>query len=46
MDSSGSLRFDRKTMAVKLFQNIRDEAHRFAVKYHTLLRAKRVLKGR
>ncbi|MCL1929830.1 GIY-YIG nuclease family protein [Candidatus Saccharibacteria bacterium] len=29
---------------VKLFQRIRDEAHRFAVNYHTLLRGKGMLK--
>ena len=35
--------FGRKTRAVKLLQNVRDEAHRFAVKYHTALRRKRTL---
>jgi excinuclease ABC subunit C len=37
-------RFDPKTRTVKLLQNIRDEAHRFAVKYHKVLRRKRVIK--
>ncbi len=35
--------FERKSRAVKLLQNIRDEAHRFAVSYHRLLRKKRIL---
>ena len=30
---------------VKLFQRIRDEAHRFAINYHTLLRSKNMLKS-
>jgi len=37
-------RFDHKTRAIKLLQNIRDEAHRFAVKYHKVLRSKRIIK--
>ena len=34
---------DHKTRAIRLLQNIRDEAHRFAVKYHKVLRSKRTL---
>ncbi len=34
---------DRKTRALKLLQNVRDEAHRFAIKYHKVLRSKRTL---
>jgi excinuclease ABC subunit C len=36
--------FDRKSRAVLLLQNVRDEAHRFAIKYHKILRKKRTLK--
>ena len=36
-------RLDHKTRALKLLQNVRDEAHRFAVKYHKVLRSKRTL---
>lgn len=36
-------RIDHKTRALKLLQRVRDEAHRFAVKYHRLLRKKRVV---
>jgi excinuclease ABC subunit C len=31
--------------AVKILQNIRDEAHRFALKYHTALRSKEIKKS-
>ena len=34
---------DHKTSALKLLQRVRDEAHRFAVKYHRVLRKKRVI---
>ena len=34
-------RFDPKGMALRYLQEIRDEAHRFAVAYHRLLRGKR-----
>ncbi|MBI2711886.1 MAG: excinuclease ABC subunit UvrC [Bdellovibrio sp.] len=33
------------TEAYKLLTHIRDEAHRFAIQYHRLLRSKRTLKG-
>ena len=36
-------RIDHKSRALKLLQNVRDEAHRFAVKYHKVLRSKRTL---
>ncbi|MBI3626833.1 excinuclease ABC subunit UvrC [Candidatus Uhrbacteria bacterium] len=37
------LLLSRKDLALRLLQRIRDEAHGFAVKYHTLLRSKSVL---
>ena len=36
-------RFDRRSRGVLLLQQVRDEAHRFAVSYHRLLRKKRIL---
>lgn len=38
------LRLNRKGMALKLIQQIRDEAHRFAVTYNRLLRKKALIK--
>jgi excinuclease ABC subunit C len=35
------IRLDRTSPALKLFQNIRDEAHRFAITFHRLRRKKR-----
>lgn len=35
------LRLDRTSEALKLFQHVRDEAHRFAVSFHRLRRSKR-----
>jgi excinuclease ABC subunit C len=37
-------RFDKSSKAVRLLQRVRDEAHRFAVSYHKVLRKKRLLK--
>ena len=37
------LRLNRKSGALKLLQRIRDEAHRFAVSYHRVLRGRSVL---
>ncbi|MBN2250825.1 MAG: excinuclease ABC subunit C [Candidatus Altiarchaeota archaeon] len=36
---------DRKSRALKLLQNLRDEAHRFGLKYHKVLRKKRIIGG-
>jgi len=33
---------DPKGMALRYIQEIRDEAHRFAIAYHTLLRKKKM----
>jgi len=38
-----SLRLDRRDVALKLVQRIRDEAHRFALSYHHTLRDKRMV---
>ncbi len=35
------IRLDRTSPSLKLFQNIRDEAHRFAISFHRLRREKR-----
>jgi excinuclease ABC subunit C len=37
------LRLDRKGVALHYIQEIRDEAHRFAVAYHRLIRKKRAV---
>jgi len=37
---------DRTSPALKLFQNIRDEAHRFAISFHRLRREKRSFESR
>jgi excinuclease ABC subunit C len=39
---SESVRLDRKSKALRLLQEIRDEAHRFAINYQRLLRGKRL----
>ncbi len=39
------LRLDKSSPALKIIQNIRDEAHRFAVEYHKKLRAKEFKKS-
>nr|MBC8358102.1 excinuclease ABC subunit UvrC [Candidatus Aminicenantes bacterium] len=39
--SKQGLHLDRTSPALKLIQNIRDEAHRFAISYHRLRRKKR-----
>jgi excinuclease ABC subunit C len=38
------LPFDKKTKANMYLQEIRDEAHRFAIDYNRLLRKKRLIK--
>ncbi len=40
---SGPLKLSRRSPALKLLQNIRDEAHRFAIQYHRSLRDKKLL---
>ncbi len=40
------LSLPRNSLALKLLQNIRDEAHRFAVSFHKQLRAKQMLKSK
>jgi len=42
---NGPLPVSRKTKASKLLQRIRDEAHRFAISYHKLLRKKSLFKN-
>lgn len=37
------VKLDRENQALQLIQRVRDEAHRFAVKYHRLLRKKKIL---
>ena len=39
------LRLSRRSAALKLLMRIRDEAHRFAISYHKLLRGKDLLKS-
>lgn len=39
---SNPIILDKKSKALKLLQNIRDEAHRFAINYNRLLRKKKV----
>ena len=38
-----SLKLSHDSLGLKLLMRIRDEAHRFGLKYHTLLRAKKFL---
>ena len=40
--ASDGVRLDRKGKALRLLQEIRDEAHRFAISYQRLLRSKRI----
>ena len=40
VSNNSPLRLTKDNQALKLIQHIRDEAHRFAVKYHRLLRTK------
>jgi excinuclease ABC subunit C len=42
---SDPLRLDRRNRALHLLQRIRDEAHRFAVRYNRKLRSKRTLRS-
>jgi excinuclease ABC subunit C len=37
------LRLDRKSIALRYIEEIRDEAHRFAITYNRLLRKKKIL---
>jgi excinuclease ABC subunit C len=36
---------DKRSKALKLLQNVRNEAHRFAIKYNRLLRNKKIFGG-
>ena len=40
-----SLKLSHDSLGLKLLMRVRDEAHRFGLKYHTLLRAKKFLPG-
>ena len=40
------IRLERTSPALKLFQNIRDEAHRFAISFHRLRRKKKSFESR
>ncbi len=42
---SRSIRLNKKTKALLLLREIRDEAHRFAIAYNRLLRKKKIKKG-
>jgi excinuclease ABC subunit C len=42
--AKGPLRLDKGTKALKLIQQIRDEAHRFALQYNRMLRSKELKK--
>lgn len=41
---SDSILLPRNTVSLKIIQNLRDEAHRFAITYHRQLREKRTIK--
>jgi excinuclease ABC subunit C len=43
-DQSDSILLPRNTVSLKIIQNLRDEAHRFAITYHRQLREKRTIK--
>jgi excinuclease ABC subunit C len=45
-DQRKGIRLERTSPALKLFQNIRDEAHRFALSFHRLRREKRSSESR
>ena len=45
-DRKKGIRLERTSPALKLFQNIRDEAHRFALSFHRLRREKRSFESR
>jgi excinuclease ABC subunit C len=41
----GAIRLDRRNRALHVLQRIRDEAHRFALRYNRKLRSKRTLRS-
>jgi excinuclease ABC subunit C len=45
-DQKKGISLERTSPALKLFQNIRDEAHRFAISFHRLRREKRSFESR
>ena len=46
LDRKKGISLERTSPALKLFQNIRDEAHRFAISFHRLRREKRSFESR
>ena len=40
--SDGSIEFEQNSPVLKLVQNVRDEAHRFAINYHKILRLRSI----
>ena len=43
LHSAQPIKLSRRSLALKLIQRLRNEAHRFAIQYHRLLRAKNLV---